>query len=94
MKTLRFIGLVSNIAWLIGATVLTFQIYNTVSFDPEDGPFYCNRRCFEILFLKTIGMWMTICVIFVVFCGLVIYGWFAGTKRQNEEIIFDTTTPL
>ena len=91
LKTLRFFGLIANISWLVAATVLAYQIYDFVSFDPEDGPYYCNKRCFEILFLKTIGMWVTICIIFLVFCGLVIYG---SIKRHNEDIPFDVTTPI
>ena len=84
-------GLIANICWLIGATVLAFQNKSIVSFDVEDGgPFYCNKRCFEIIFLKTIGMWMTVCIIFVVFCALFIYGFI---KKRSEDLTFPIQQP-
>ena len=48
------------------ASIITYSNLGYVQYDKIYGDFYCNKTCFQFIFVKTIVLWATLLLISIV----------------------------
>ena len=73
------------------ASLLSFPLLPYVDHDNEASKRFCQRICFDFIFLKTIIFWGVFAFYSLVFCCLLIMGCFKANKINITDVKTKTT---